>query len=199
MSADEPREGQGAEPAPAAGTSQTAAARETERTIAASHETLFGPYTARGPSRGKVERRDALDFVIDDETIDRLTGRDRTRLRRLTAVKGVRLDGLDPVVLRALEDVKHDKRFAGKGEAARKRLSGQYLDDAEAVTERLNRQALPRTTRLILAAGDVYPVLLVDAIREMIKDGWGSDRPGNGGVKPDGDGHEHEHGGHSHG
>ncbi|MGH7629079.1 MAG: hypothetical protein ACREOF_06760 [Gemmatimonadales bacterium] len=112
-----------------------------------------------------VGTRKPLDFDIPESVIQRLAGGRRANRRRLTAVKGPKRESLDPVVQRALERV--EEKYSGKAEELRSLLADRYLEEAEAVTARLNKKALPELTRALLAVDGVYEQLLIRAIEAV--------------------------------
>jgi hypothetical protein len=124
--------------------------------------------TGATKGRGPFPDRDPLDFELDDAVIRRLTGRDTTRLRRLTAVRAPRRDGLDAEVLGVLDALDAKYRAREQKMDARRILSTRYLNEAEAVTRSLNSQSLPKTTRLLLAVDGLYETLLLQAIRSGV-------------------------------
>lgn len=120
---------------------------------------------ARAKRDNGAPGRDPLDFDLDDAVIRRITGRDTTRLRRLSPVRAVRRDGLDPTVLGALDRLDAKYRALEDRSDARRVLSASYLNEVEAVTRSLNAQSLPRTTRLLLGVDGLYETLLLRAIQ----------------------------------
>jgi hypothetical protein len=144
---------------------------------------------ARERDRAPVEPTSRLRFEIPDEVIERLASRDRTAFRRLTEIKGPRVESLDPVVQRALEDTV--RKYRRTGAEAREVLSSKWLNDAEAVTANLNKRALPVTTRLLLSQPGVYETLLLRAIEEGV--GRESVDVAPHEHEERGQGHEHRH------
>jgi len=63
---------------------------------------------------------------------------------------------------------KLQEKYRETGNKARDRLSELYLDDVEAVTARLNKQALPRITRFLLSVDGVYETMLLEAIESGV-------------------------------
>jgi hypothetical protein len=123
--------------------------------------------TENQDQRGVVRQRRQLDdFHLDPNVIDQLTGRDKARFRRLTPIKGVTDETLDPIVVNALAQL--EAKYRPRLESTRKKLAEKYLDAAEDVTARHNRQALPRTTRILLATDGVYEALLLKALEDGV-------------------------------
>jgi hypothetical protein len=133
------------------------------------HEQALAPEHHAGEAHEAAEtapRRTLDDFQLDPGVIEELTGRAKARFRGLTRIRGLSGEIVDPIVETALAKLR-DKYSKGL-DAKRKKLAEKYLDAAEAVTARLNRQALPRTTRLLLAVEGVYETLLLKAIQEGV-------------------------------
>lgn len=167
---------------PAAGAEGAATATVSPRSE--SSDTNAEEERIKLPNPEREERRGPFDYPLPDDVFDTLLPRNKATLRRMTPIRGLPVQEFDPVVQKALDELKDDYKTRG-GNDARRELSEQYLDDVEAVTVRLNKQALPRTTRLLLSVEGVYEMLLLDAIG---KKGIGlerRDRTGRGGRGPE--------------
>jgi hypothetical protein len=122
-------------------------------------------------SHGKPYVYSKLDeWDLDPEDIGEISGRGNARLRQLTPVRGLSGEPLDPVVEDALRDVRRQlvedlKKNGTTIDKIRTQLASHYLNATEKVTARLNRQALPRTTRMLLAIDGMYEFLLLTALK----------------------------------
>ena len=113
------------------------------------------------------------DWELDPDDIGEISGRGNARLRQLTPIRGLSGESLDPVVEDALRDIRRDLIELLKKEELtiddlRYQLASHYLNETEKVTSRLNRQALPRSTRMLLAVDGMYEYLLLTALKHGI-------------------------------
>lgn len=116
---------------------------------------------------------DPFTSRLPDEFFDEL--RDKRGLgRKLTRLRGIRLDNPDPIVENALRKIKAE--FGARSREIEDALASQYLSDVEAVTSRLNARQLPRLTRLLLTQPGVYVNVLAAAIQKVEERAEGSGR-----------------------
>jgi hypothetical protein len=141
--------------------------------MSAQEHTHPGPDDTGGHPRGGPKHGRLDDWDLDADDIGEISGRGNARLRQLTPIRGLSGEALDPVVEDALRDVrrelvellkKHDKTI----DDVRRELASHYLNVTEKVTSRLNRQALPRATRTLLAIDGMYEHLLLSALKRGI-------------------------------
>lgn len=87
---------------------------------------------------------------------------------------------LDPVVQDALDDIRRSLSAEAKQAQATIEENG-WTEQVQKVTDRLNHTSLPETERMLLSAENVYPGLLVEALKRA----GGPPKEGHSGVKPD--------------
>lgn len=122
------------------------------------------------------------EWKLDPEDIGEISGRGNARLRQLTPIRGLSGEPLDPVVEDALRDVRlflveELKKKRETIDGIRSQLASHYLNVTEKVTARLNRQALPRATRMLLAIDGMYEFLLLTALKSGVGTAPADDAP----------------------
>lgn len=127
-----------------------------------------GDETAGGRKRIKIAS-DRYAFQLPDSFFDDLEITGQTG-QRLTPVRPVIVDDLDPIVdeaLRALRRKLQDNAGADPAETE-DALASNFFGEVEDVAERINRRELPRVTRLLLSQRGVYHYTIAEAIAKGI-------------------------------
>lgn len=143
--------------------------------MSAQEQTLAGHGDpGRQPGHGGGRRYGRLDeWELDADDIGEISGRGNARLRQLTPIRGLSGETLDPLIEDTLRDLRRElvEQLAKQNmtiDDVRRQLASHYLNETEKVTARLNRQALPRATRLLLSIDGLYECLLFSALKDGI-------------------------------
>jgi hypothetical protein len=104
------------------------------------------------------------DVELPEQVFDEIADKRGTK-RRLSVVKKISVEELDPIVDAAVREVRDE--YEDDADENEEVLSTEYYAVAEAVTERLNRRQLSPVTRLLLSQRSIYLALLKDQIEKM--------------------------------
>lgn len=124
-----------------------------------------GPVRPVAPvaTKATVKDRSRYDFDLPDRAIHQFgNGRGSSARRGLTPVRPATTAALDPIVARAAARLR--AKYGREADALRRHLASKHVEEVEAVTDRLNRQSLSRTTRFLLTIDGVYEAVLAAGV-----------------------------------